>query len=637
MPLDDMDALRLRWRDMLTGGAALDTNLSPVKKRLQSIGTTAKHWQSSIDNSATRQTLWQDLGSTNVSADISTTYSRLLSMALAWATQGQQDSVLLADTISGMEWMDANRYNAGSNEYDNWFDWEIGAPTSVVDIAVLLNDQLAADQLSRYMAAVERFDSDPTVLQVDNPKPSASTGANRADKCNVAPLRGVLVKASTKIALAVGALGPVFEDVTSGDGFYNDGSFIQHKGHPYTGSYGLELLNDIANLLYLLAGSQWDVPPATRARLPHLVNDSFAPLIYEGAMMDMVRGRAVSRASSSDHAAGHTAIAALLRIAQFASPDLALPLQRAIKRWLVDDAVPDRTPSLPLDLIGEAVRLLNDSSISPADLPSASRVYASMDRALHLRPAWAAGVAMHSTRILNFESIDQENLHGWHTGDGMTFLYDADLLQFSDSFWPTVDPQRLPGTTVIAGSKPGQSKFGGSDVVGGASLDGYSAVMMQIDPDGHELQAKKSWFFLDDELVALGADIQSSSPASSVETIVENRRLTSSTTFATDPNGAWAHLQSSVPGASIGYVFPDGPPLLPPSEDRTGAWHDINGGGSKTPLTAQYQTLWFDHGLVPAGAMYPTSCCRVKARTKPPPMRSRPVSKLSRTTPLLKR
>jgi hyaluronate lyase len=412
------------------------------------------------------------------------------------------------------------------------------------------------------------------------------------------------VKDSTKIALAVGALGPVFEDVTSGDGFYNDGSFIQHKGHPYTGSYGLELLDDIANLLYLLAGSQWDVPPATRARLPHLVNDSFAPLIYEGAMMDMVRGRAVSRASSSDHAAGHTAIAALLRIAQFASPDLALPLQRAIKRWLVDDAVPDRTPSLPLDLIGEAVRLLNDSSISPADLPSASRVYASMDRALHLRPAWAAGVAMHSTRILNFESIDQENLHGWHTGDGMTFLYDADLLQFSDSFWPTVDPQRLPGTTVIAGSKPGQSKFGGSDVVGGASLDGYSAVMMQLDPDGHELQTKKSWFFLDDELVALGADIQSTSSAGRVETIVENRRLTSSTTFATDPNGAWAHLQSSVPGASIGYVFPDGAPLLPPSEDRTGAWHDINGGGSKTHLTAQYQTLWFDHGLVPAGATY---------------------------------
>ena len=34
----------------------------------------------------------------------------------------------------------------------------------------------------------------------------------------------------------------MFAFVTSGDGFYVDGSFIQHTRHPYTGSYGLVLL-----------------------------------------------------------------------------------------------------------------------------------------------------------------------------------------------------------------------------------------------------------------------------------------------------------------------------------------------------------------------------------------------------------
>ena len=140
------------------------------------------------------------------------------------------------------------------------------------------------------MAAVERFDSNPSVMIVS----TVSTGANLADKCKIALLRGVLVKDAAKVALAVGALSPVFAYVTSGDGFYIDGSFIQHTRHPYTGSYGLVLLNDVANLFYLLAGSPWDVKDAGRANVPHWVTDSFEPLLYEGAMMEMVRGRAIS-------------------------------------------------------------------------------------------------------------------------------------------------------------------------------------------------------------------------------------------------------------------------------------------------------------------------------------------------------
>ncbi len=607
MPLNEIDHLRLRWRQILIGGSTLDPALPPVQARLSKIESTANHFWALLQKSASRQTLWTDLGSTTISADISNTYARLLSMAVAWATPDQalfQRADLLADTTSGMEWMDAHRYNSAAHEYDNWFDWEIGAPASVVDIANLLHDKLTAAQLSRYMAAVERFDYDPRVMEVDRATKVVSTGANLADKCKVALLRGALVKDAANIALAVNALTPVFAKVTSGDGFYADGSFIQHTRHPYTGSYGIELLSDIANLLYLVAGSPWDVPQSIRSSLSRLVNESFAPLIYQGAMLDMVRGRAISRNTSQDHAAGHTAIAALVRIAQFASSDLAGPLRSTVKRWLEDDTVLDAASNLPLDLIGEVVRILKDDSIVPADLPSASRVYAAMDRVLHLRPTWAAGVAMHSSRIYNFESINGENTRGWHTGDGMTYLYNSDLAHYSDSFWTTVDAQRLPGTTVIAGFTAKQSKVGGSNAVGGASLDGYSAAMMQVDPDGHPVSAKKSWFFLDDEFVALGADIHSSLPDNTVETIVENRRVKATMTFTSDPNGKWASLESSDPGTSIGYMFPDMPPMPPLNEMRHGAWIDINRGGPAATLTRQYQTLWFDHGFMPEGATY---------------------------------
>ena len=537
---DECGELRLRWRQKLTGGAAL-TAAVPMQKAPGSAN------------------LWSDLAKPGVSGGISRAYGRLRDMAVAWATPGQalyQDTRLFADTIFGMEWMDANRYNARSEEYDNWWDWEIGTPAEVADIGILLYDRLSAEQLSRYMAAVERFDSDPRVLMFKIP----STGANLADKCKIAILRGLLLNDPAAIARAVAALSPVFEYVTSGDGFYADGSFLQHKRHPYTGSYGVVLLDDMADLMYLLAGSRWDFTDGQRATVWRWVTDSFTPLLYEGAMMDMVRGRAISRQNYSDRSAGSSVMAA----------------------W----------------------HILHGASIMPAAGPPISRVYASMDRAAHVRRAWAAGIAMHSSRIFNYESMDGENLKGWHTGDGMTYVYNADPRQFADAFWPTVNPQRLPGTTVIAGSTARESRLGGSNAVGGTSLDGYSAAMMLLEPDGGQLSAKKSWFLFDDELVALGADIRSTAASQTVETIVDNRRITTEATFTSGQRGRWAHLASALAGASMGYYFPDNTAWKSLEETRSGAWNEINRRGPAAAVSTRYRTLWFDHGRMPNGATY---------------------------------
>ena len=321
--------------------------------------------------------------------------------------------------------MDAHRYNARSSEYDNWWDWEIGTPAILVDTAILLYDQLTPDQLARYMAAVERFDSNPSIMIVN----TVSTGANLADKCKIALLRGVLVKdAGEDRTGRQGAESRSSLTSPPSDGFYVDGSFIQHTRHPYTGSYGLVLLGDVANLLYLLSGSPWDVTDPGRANLSFWDSDGFAPLLYKGAMMDMVRGRAISRNSSPDHAIGHSTIAALLRITQFAAAtrrrarcaqDQTLAAGRHLARLRLQPAArPDRRSPR------HSGRRLPSR---PPIRPPSSRIYASMDRALHLRPTWAAGIAMHSSRIYNYESINNENLRAWHTGDGMSYLYTDDL------------------------------------------------------------------------------------------------------------------------------------------------------------------------------------------------------------------
>src|SRR5271169_4213153 len=71
-----------------------------------------------------------------------------------------------------------------------------------------------------------------------------------------------------------------------------------------------------------------------------------------------------------------------------------------------------------------------------------------MDRVVHLAPGFGLGLSMSSSRVLTYESIHGENVNGWHTGEGMLYLYNPDLTQFDDDFWPTVDPHRLPGTTI---------------------------------------------------------------------------------------------------------------------------------------------------------------------------------------------
>lgn len=596
---DPFDDVRLKRHAMLTGGAGIDYSLPQIHARLANIESSARGYWSSLQKDPGRAALWPDLASATISAQITSAWSRLKSMALAWATPGQNlygDAALLADVRSAAAWLEENRYNARvPKEYDNWWDWEIGTPLQLGDLLVLLHDQLTPEETAKYAAAIDRFDSDPRVMIVS----TVSTGANRVWKCMGMLLRAIAVKDAAKLQLASDSLGAVFPYVTSGDGFYQDGSFIQHGRHPYTGGYGNAFISQLADVLQLLAGSPWDVKDPARDNVYRWVFDSFEPLIYRGAMMDMVRGREVSRAGSGDHGAGHSAAAGILRLSQLAPAGPAVKMQSMVKEWLVSDTSRDWSAGIALDEVMPLSRLLADSGIPARGELLGSWIFAGMDRVAHLRPGWGFGVAMHSSRIYNFESINNENLHGWHSSDGMTYLYTNDLTQFSDGFWPTVDPQRLPGTTVVAGSMPRSNQVGGSPVAGGATVDGYSAVMMQLRPSGGQLNAKKSWFLVDDAVFALGSDIGSTAPDQHVETIVEDRLITGDPAFTVAEDGKWACL-----GGDLGYFFPNGGGWKSERADRQGSWREINAGGSPAAIVRRYQTIWFDHGATPDGASY---------------------------------
>ncbi|MGR5908173.1 hypothetical protein ACT7DL_19665 [Bacillus paranthracis] len=61
-------------------------------------------------------------------------------------------------------------------------------------------------------------------------------------------VRGILNNNSNKIQLGIDATNDVYKIVQNGDGFYKDGSFIQHTYNPYTGGYGEVLLARSADI-----------------------------------------------------------------------------------------------------------------------------------------------------------------------------------------------------------------------------------------------------------------------------------------------------------------------------------------------------------------------------------------------------
>src|SRR5690606_36369454 len=137
--------------------------------------------------------------------------------------------------------------------------------------------------------------------------------------------------------------------------------------------------------------------------------------------------------------------------------------------------------------------------------------------------------------------MNNENAKAWYTADGMTYLYNADLGQYSGNFWPTVDMRRLPGTTTevrqrFRGNPEGHVQDGDGEGrptnawSGGSTLGDYGASGMHLrrtgGTSGGSPSAHKSWFMFDDEVVALGSDIKTTTPRGrEVETVVENRKL----------------------------------------------------------------------------------------------------------------
>ncbi|MGW8884611.1 polysaccharide lyase 8 family protein [Streptomyces sp. NPDC055749] len=624
-------ALRGTWRDLVLGSGFSPT-AEPFKTLLADLGRNARAHLSTMapaDGSLWPDAVWRDpepdtdAESYAFSAKMNESYNRIGVLAQAWAQPGTgltDDPAVLQAVLTGLDHLHTRVYNETTSRYGNWWNWQIGAPQALMDTCVLVHDHLTADQIAAYCRAVDHFVPD----SVFDSYTGTSTGANRVDLCRSVILRSVVGENADRLARAVAALNPVFPYVTSGDGFYADGSFIQHRNIPYIGGYGSVLHDGVGRLMALLRESPWPVNSPDAQLFLDTVDNAIAPFVHNGLIMDNVSSRGISRAGTSEHSRAHSLLATIVLIGQGASETENARWRAMVKGWMQRNyfSPPLKNPQLSLVRAALLQSLLDDTSVKPAPEPVQHRLFHHMDRATHRRRGWCASVSMASKRIAHYEYGNGEHARGYHTGAGWLSWWGDDfgLEQHSDAYWPTVDPYRLPGIT--ASRKPLADGEGGNwgqpmpnaAWVGGTTDGEFGATGQHLVGLSSTMNARKSWFWLDDSVVCLGAGI-ASADGYAVETTVDNRALGTSGAPALTVDGrvqpggqglrqtfedaGWAHI-----AGHAGYVFPQGLGLSTVREERTGAWRDINTGGPTTPLTRRYLTLFTDHGTDPTDGGY---------------------------------
>ncbi|WTO34930.1 polysaccharide lyase 8 family protein [Streptomyces achromogenes] len=607
---DPYETLRGRWLGIALG-AGYDPAAEPYASRLAQLGARAREFQAAMLPGPA--TLWPG-HPFDPPSGITFSYNRLWTMTQAYVQTGTGvtgDPGLLTDVLRGLDHLAATVYNPATTRYGNWWEWQIGSPRLLMDITAALYAQAGPDRVAAACAAVDHFIPDTMLTDYSG----TSTGANRVDLCRSVALRGILGRSPQKIALARDALSPVFPYVTQGDGLYADGSFVQHTWVAYSGTYGQVLLDGLGRLLALLAGSPWEITDPGRQHILDSVEHAYAPLIHDGLVMDCVNGRAISRGylrsddqgvMRGDHYHGQALIAAITLLADGASPEERERWYGRIKGWIERDTVSPMLTSRQFG-VGDLARLhaVAASPVPAAPEPLGHRLFPAMDRAVHRTPRFTAALAMASDRIAHYECGNGENPRGWHTGSGMLSWWPRGSGdQYTDWYWPTVDWYRLPGTTVS--TRRLADRVGGEwgaprpavRWVGGTTDGTYAAVGQHLKGLGSALQARKSWFFLDDAVVCLGAGITCTDGVP-VETVVDNRNLGENGTQPLVRGRNWAHLEGHG-----GWVLPHGGELRTLRDDRTGAWADINTTSSPERRTRRWQTLWLDHGTDPADAGY---------------------------------
>ena len=515
---------RFRYSLINSGSLINEKNENIVKRLKEIVKTASKTYNSFNKDGLPFSTSMQDTQNMNE------IYYKLRQLAMGYAIEGgeyNKNKDFLNDIINALDYMHDNYYTKRSQKifsgFDNWWNWDIGIPQALVEILVYLKDELSQEQIDKYLKPVNEY----------IPLPSM-TMANRADIAYSCIIAGVLQKNYTRIVYSVELLRELFDKVEQGDGFYDDGSFIQHNVYAYIGGYGSALLGGLSKIVYSLDESCFMFDDEMKENQYWWISEAYLPFIYDGAFYDLVRGRGVDR-NPKGLSTGINVISSLFFISKYIKDENNLKFIKSYLKYVHEKDPSFYNNSLLIGTLGILEEIIQDTSIKTDNMKNNfSKVFSRMDKAVAQLNGIGLGISLSSTRTGKYESINEENKKGWYQGDGMTYIY-LSPNDYASSYWPYINYYRLPGTTISNAPREakvvnGKNTLGKYDFVGGAYMDINMVVAMKFASElslcgfSSSLVGNKGYFIFDNIFVFIGNSINCSDDYE-IETIIENKKL----------------------------------------------------------------------------------------------------------------
>ncbi len=426
----------------------------------------------------------------------------------------------------------------------NWWDYEIGTPRSLTNTLILLKEDFTDKEKKKYTAPIKTFAPESDKILSSVGQPEQAKGGNLVDIAKVKLLESIIEEDKDMTKNSIDSFNKVFTYVQSNatgkerNGFYKDGSYIDHQDVPYTGAYGVVLLEGISQMMPMIKATPFKDSNQNDTTLKSWIDDGFMPLIYKGEMMDLSRGRAISRENETSHSASATVMKSLLRLSDAMDDSTKAKYKQIVKTSVNSDSSYGQNDTLSsYSDISKMKSLMEDSTISTNGLTQQLKIYNDMDRVTYHNKDldFAFGLSMTSKNVARYESINNENLKGWHTGSGMSYLYNSDVKHYRDNFWATADMKRLAGTTTLENEEPKENKKSDKTFVGGTKFDDqHASIGMDFENQDKTLTAKKSYFILNDKIVFLGTGIKSTDSSKNPVTTIENRKANGYTLYTDD-------------------------------------------------------------------------------------------------------
>lgn len=455
----------------------------------------------------------------------------------------------------------------------NWWHNEIATPQALGEMLIMMRygkQPLDAKLEQRLIERMKRGDI------------AKQTGANKTDVALHYFYRGLLTDDQELIRFSTAQLFEPIQFVYRKEGLQYDYSYLQHGPQLQISSYGSVFITGVLKLANYVRGTAYALPAEKLAMFSKYYRETYLRAI-RGSYIDFnVEGRGVSRPDILDKRGERNRLL-VVQLLDF----------EHTKDW------------------NAAIARTEGKQAADYQVAAYHRQFWNADYVQHGRSSYNFNVRMVSKRTKRSESGNTENLLGRYLSDGATNIQVRGPEYFN--IMPVWEWDKIPGVTSrdYITDRP-MTQFWGeqgrNEFAGGVSADGYGASGYVLDYDS--LQAKKSWFFFDQEVVCLGAGIKSEANEPVTTTVNQcwlNGNVTSSNSLSV-VKGTRAEIKASKNSwflhDGIGYYFPETSDITLSTEIQKGNWYHINNAHTKDEVSGNVFKLWINHGAKPQNTKY---------------------------------